>query len=90
MRFALEFGAYVVEARTDVLVEGERIARLRNVYSPEFSGPFKYVLKNIPVNRSDVPYIELSLYGFVFQLNGSPGCCDRLEFAELVGVTNIP
>jgi hypothetical protein len=71
-------------------MERERIAGFEDIYSPELSSPFEYVLKDVPVDRPKVLSIEPSLYRLVLQFHGPAGCGYCLEFAELVEVTKIP
>jgi hypothetical protein len=88
--FTLQFSTHVVEARNNVLVECEGIAGFRDIHGTELSRPFVHVLKDVLVDRLEMPRIEPARYRLVFQFNGPPGCRYRLKLAEPAGVTNIP
>ena len=80
MPFILQFSAYLVEARNNVLRECEGVAGFRNTYSPEVSGPFVYILKNVVVDRLKMTRIEPALYRLVFQFNRPTAGHERFEF----------
>ena len=64
-----------------MLVERERIARLEDVNSPEFSGPFKYVLKDMPMKSPKMPAVERARKRLTCKLAKTPRSRLRFEFA---------
>lgn len=90
MPFARQLSARLVKARNNVLWECEWATGFRDAHSPEVSGPLIHILKNIVVDRLEVPRIEPASDGLMFQLNCPPGRGYRFEAAELTGIANIP